>query len=72
MDKRYIPPLIVSAMLIIYMAVYFAAIISLLPNLWLKIFFAIIPVIFSAILIYVLRQRIKEIKSGEENDLGKY
>jgi hypothetical protein len=32
----------------------------------------IIPAIFSGIMIYVLIERIKEIRSGEEDDLGKY
>lgn len=72
MNKRYIPPIIVTSLLIIYMAVYFIFIASLLPHLWLKVFFTIIPVIFSMVLIYVLLQRIKEIKGGAESDLGKY
>jgi hypothetical protein len=41
-------------------------------HVWLKIFFAIFPVIFSAIVIYMLLQRIKEISKGAESDLGKY
>lgn len=72
MDKRYVPPIVVSCLIIIYSAVYFIMIISLIPFLWMKIFFAIIPVLFSVVLVFVLIQRINEIKRGEENDLGEY
>lgn len=42
-----------------------------LPFLW-KLLFAIIPLPFAGISIYVLLERIKEIRSGEEDDLNEY
>ena len=42
---------------------------SLLPGIFLGV---LIPVLTSGIAIYVLRARIKEIKSEQEDDLSKY
>ncbi len=37
-----------------------------------KILFAVIPLALAGVAVYVLIERIKEIRSGEEDDLGKY
>jgi hypothetical protein len=39
---------------------------------WLKGIGLIIPICLMGVSIYVLLERIKEIRSGEEDDIGKY
>ena len=45
--------------------------ISLLDGVW-KFLLGVIPLALAAAMIYVCIERIKEIRSGEEDDLGKY
>ena len=62
----------VAVIMIAYFALYFGILIMLIKSLLFKIILGIVPAIFSGIMIFVLIERIKEIRSGEENDLGKY
>jgi hypothetical protein len=43
----------------------------MLEGIW-KYVFAILPLAFSAVMIYVCIERINEIKKGEEDDISKY
>lgn len=61
-----------AVIMIAYFALYFGILIMLIKSLLFKIILGIVPAIFSGIMIFVLIERIKEIRSGEENDLGKY
>ena len=71
--KGYFAPIVITVILLLYFAVYFGVLISLLPMVW-KYVLLIFPVALAVIglLIYVCIDRIKEIRSGEEDDLGKY
>ena len=69
--KKMIAPLVVTVLTLLYFAVYFGFLISLLPGIW-KYAFGILPLVFSAVMIYVCVERIKEIKKGEEDDLSQY
>ena len=40
--------------------------------LWIKLLLCLIPAIVCALVIYVLVQRIREIRSGETDDLDRY
>ncbi len=70
--KKYLAPLVVAVLMIIYFIVYFSIFIMLIENPVFKVLLGMIPAIFSGIMIYVLIERIKEIRSGEEDDLSKY
>ena len=70
--KKYLVPIIISILVIIYLVLYFGLIITTIENLFVKIIVGVLPVIFAGTMIFVLIERIKEIRSGEENDLGKY
>ena len=70
--KKYIAPIIIAAIMIVYFALYFGIFIALIENIAVKIIIGIIPAALAGIMIYVAIERIKEIRSGEENDLGKY
>ena len=69
--KKLITPIIVAVLLILYFVVYFGFLITFIPG-WFKWIFVIFPVVFVGIIIYVCIERIKEIRSGEEDDLSKY
>ncbi len=69
--KGYIAPIVITAILLLYYTVYFGALIAFLPSIW-KYFLLIIPVALGGVLIYVCVARIKEIRSGEEDDLSQY
>ena len=66
-----IAPIVVSILVILYYVVFFGILITELDGIW-KYLLGIAPVAFSAVMIHVCIERIKEIKDGEEDDLGKY
>ena len=66
-------PALVVAFIVLYyggMAVLFAFVPGI-PG-WAKALMCIVPLIVCALAVYVLVQRIREIKSGEEDDLDQY
>lgn len=71
--KKMIAPIIITIILILYYAGLFFALMLIedIP-LILKVVFGVIPIPIAAVSIYVLVERIKEIRSGEEDDLSKY
>ena len=69
--KKMLPPIVVSVIIILYYVVYFGILITLLEGIW-KYVLAIIPLIFSAVMLKVCIERIKEIKEGEEDDISEY
>ena len=69
--KKMVAPIVVTVLMILYYAVYFGFLASVLPGIW-KYAFGILPVVFSAVMIYVCVERIKEIKKGEEDDISQY
>ena len=70
-NKKFIAPIIVSAIMVLYYVVYFGILIAVLDGIW-KWFLGIIPLAFSAVMLKVCIERINEIKKGEEDDLSKY
>ena len=69
--KKVIAPIIVTVIMLLYYIAYFGFLISLLDVVW-KYVLGIIPLAFSAVMIYVCIERINEIKKGEEDDISKY
>ncbi len=75
MEKKHIQkmvaPIVITILFILYYIVYFGWIIAMLGGVaaWLL---GIIPFVSGCVLIYVCMQRIREIRSGEEDDLSKY
>ena len=70
--KKMAAPVIITVLLGIYLIFYAVALVSAIPELWMKLVAGIIPLALFGASIYVLYERIKEIRSGEEDDLGKY
>lgn len=73
MFKKLLVPIITVVLVIAFFALYFGAF-FFVPEfpLSLKILFGVLLIGSSGVSIYVLVQRIKEIRSGEEDDLSKY
>ena len=69
--RKMIAPIIITVVVILYYIAYFGVLISLLDGIW-KYVLGVIPLVFSAIMIYVCIDRINEIKKGEEDDLSQY
>ena len=69
--KKMIAPIVASGIVILYFVVYFGFLMAFLDGVW-KYVFGFLPLVFSAIMIGVCIERIKEIKRGEEDDLSKY
>ena len=70
--RKMIAPVVVVLILISY---YFAGVYFLLRfniPIMIKAMIIILSVLLTAVLIKVLIERIREIKQGEEDDLGKY
>ncbi|MBQ2971769.1 MAG: hypothetical protein IJO20_01990 [Ruminococcus sp.] len=67
-----IAPIIITVFMIIYIAIYFGVLIYLFDNIIVRILIGVIPVVFAGVMIFVCIERIKEIRSGEEDDLSKY
>ncbi len=67
----YIAPIVITVLLIIYLAVYFGVLLALTSGV-LKYLLLIIPVSIAGALIFVCVERINEIRSSDEDDLSKY
>lgn len=69
--KKMVAPIVISVIVVLYYAVYFALLITALDGIW-KYVLGIVPVLLSAVMVKVCIERIKEIKDGEEDDISKY
>jgi hypothetical protein len=71
-SKKIIAPLIVVTGLILYYFMGINVLIRLhIPN-GIKIAASVFSIVITILFIVVLIERVKEIKQGEEDDLGKY
>ena len=74
MKKRgYLAPALVVAFIVLYYG-GMAALFVWVPGIpgWAKALMCIVPLVVCAMAVYVLVQRIREIRSGEEDDLDQY
>ena len=71
--KKMIAPGIIVSLLVAYY-LFFFTVVLLIPGLPLvvKLLFGIVPLLIAGVAIYVLIERINEIRSGEEDDLSNY
>ena len=69
--KKLLAPILVTVFLTFYFIAYFGFLISLL-NGFIRLVLGILPIVFAIVTVYVCVQRIKEIRSGEEDDLSQY
>jgi len=71
--RKIVAPVIIAFCVIVYyiIVVFVFICIDGIP-LFVKIPGILIPVAFIGVSVFVLRERINEVRSGEEDDLGKY
>ncbi len=69
--KKMIAPIVVCVIMVMYYALYFGFLISLLSGI-VKYALGILPIALAVITVAVCIERIIEIKKGEEDDLSKY
>ncbi len=70
--KKMIAPIIIVTILVLYYAGFFILCMFIPIPLALKLLFGLVPLLLAGVSIYVLMERIKEIRSGEEDDLSQY
>ena len=69
--KKFVAPILVTVLMILYYIAYFGFLIALFDGVW-KYALGIIPLVFSLVMVAVCMERLKEIKKGEEDDLSQY
>lgn len=70
--RKMIAPIIIATILILYYVGFFVACMLLPMPTALKLLFGLVPILLAGVCIFVLVERIKEIRSGEEDDLSNY
>lgn len=72
MKKGYLAPILVTVGMLVYLGLYTGVLLWLpMPVFW-KAVLAVAPLGGGCVMIHVCRQRILELKKGEENDLSQY
>lgn len=70
--KKMIAPIVIASLLILYYAGFFILCMCIPIPLAPKLLLGLVPLLLAGVCIYVLAERIKEIRSGEEDDLSNY
>ncbi len=70
--KKIIAPVVITVLLVLYLAGFGIAALDAALSAGVFAVFGLIPLILAGVMIGVCVQRIKEIRSGEEDDLSKY
>lgn len=69
---KMIAPIVITAIIVLYYLGFFAVCIWLPMPVVLKLLFGLVPLLLAGVCIFVLIERIQEIRSGEEDDISKY
>lgn len=72
MWKKIIAPVVITVLLVLWFGTWLTACVLLPIVLWGKLLGSLLFAFLIGVSVYVLVQRIKEIRSGEEDDLSKY
>lgn len=70
--KKMVAPILIAALFLLYYGGIFLLCLFIPIPAAAKLLFVIVPLLLIGVVIYVLTVRIKEIRSGEEDDLSKY
>lgn len=70
--KKMVAPVIITVLLVLYFIGFAVVVFLLRPPLAACIIGAVIPLALAGVALGVCIQRIREIRSGEEDDLSKY
>ena len=70
--RKMIAPVVLSIIIALYYIGFTIVCFCTPIPIGLKLLFGIIPLVLAGVIIYVLAERIHEIRSGEEDDLSQY
>jgi hypothetical protein len=70
--KKLIAPIIITLLLLMYYGFILFNLIRIPESMGIRILWLVIPLGLMGVSVFVLIERIKEIRSGDEDDLGKY
>ena len=70
--KKLIAPIVITLLLLLYYGFILLNLIRIPESVGIRIMLLVIPLGFMGVSIFVLVERIREIRSGDEDDLGKY
>jgi len=70
--KKLIAPIIITFLLLMYFGFVLLNLIRIPESMGIRILWLIIPLALMGVSVFVLIERIREIRSGDEDDLGKY
>ncbi len=72
-EKKMVAPIIIAVLVVLYY-IGISVVFVLVDNITVigKCLLVMVPLVLSGVMIYVLMNRIQEIRSGEEDDLSKY
>ena len=70
--RKMAAPIVVTVLFLAYLAVYAVAVVQSVDSAAVAALLALPLIALGAGMVVVLRQRIREIRSGEEDDLGNY
>lgn len=71
-SKKLIAPIVITIILVIYLTTYLLSLIFITMPFIIKFIGALVLFGLIGVSVFVLNERIKEIRSGEEDDLSKY
>lgn len=70
--KKMIAPVVITVIVILYFSFYIFGLDMMVEPFWVKTIGILTILALIGVSIFVLAERIKEIRSGEEDDLSKY
>ncbi len=69
---KMVAPIVITVILVLYYVGFFMACVLLPMPFGAKLLFGLVPLLLAGVCIFVLVERIREIRSGEEDDLSQY
>lgn len=70
--KKMAAPIVIAVILVLYYVGFFTVCMWIPVPVVLKFLLGLVPVLLAGVSVYVLVERIREIRSGEEDDLSQY
>ena len=70
--KKLLAPIIITCIILLYYGAFFFVCMFTPVPIIAKLLLGLLPLFIMGVCIYVLVERIKEIRSGEEDDLSNY
>ena len=71
--SRLAAPVLITALLLLYYAGFFI-LLAVMPalSLWSRLLLGVAPLALMGVSVFVLVERLREVRSGEEDDLDRY